>query len=117
MCGGAGICKHGRERNKCKDCGGSRICAHKQHLPPELRTLIIFKIGPYYGDAAMAVRHSRLACVAWAREIMPLLLVVRRDEAEHRRFLKREKAQQSAALGRMSRAHLKKLSLALTPRS
>ena len=86
-----------------------------EHLPPELRRLIMFKVGFHYDDAAAAVRTSRLVCVAWAREIMPLLLAVMRDEAEHRRFLKREKAQQSAALGRMSRAHGKKLALALTP--
>ena len=27
-CGGASICQHGRERNKCKECGGSGICQH-----------------------------------------------------------------------------------------
>ena len=26
-CGGSGICEHGRERRQCKDCGGSGICA------------------------------------------------------------------------------------------
>ena len=25
-CGGSSICTHGRERSKCKDCGGSSIC-------------------------------------------------------------------------------------------
>ena len=23
-CGGSGICEHGRQRSKCKECGGSR---------------------------------------------------------------------------------------------
>ena len=27
-CGGSGLCEHGRERSKCKDCGGSGICKH-----------------------------------------------------------------------------------------
>ena len=27
-CGGSGICEHGRVRSKCKDCGGSSICEH-----------------------------------------------------------------------------------------
>ena len=27
-CGGASICEHGRERSKCKECGGSQICEH-----------------------------------------------------------------------------------------
>lgn len=27
-CGGSGMCEHGRERNKCKQCGGSGICQH-----------------------------------------------------------------------------------------
>ena len=27
-CGGASICKHGRERYKCKECGGAGICEH-----------------------------------------------------------------------------------------
>ena len=27
-CGGSSICEHGRERSKCKECGGSSICEH-----------------------------------------------------------------------------------------
>ena len=27
-CGGASICEHGRERYKCKECGGASICEH-----------------------------------------------------------------------------------------
>ena len=27
-CGGASICEHGRERNRCKECGGASICEH-----------------------------------------------------------------------------------------
>ena len=27
-CGGASICEHGRVRNQCKECGGSQICNH-----------------------------------------------------------------------------------------
>ena len=27
-CGGSGICEHGRRRRLCKDCGGSGICEH-----------------------------------------------------------------------------------------
>ena len=27
-CGGAGICEHGRRRTQCKDCGGSAFCEH-----------------------------------------------------------------------------------------
>ena len=27
-CGGSGICEHGRQRRQCKDCGGSSICEH-----------------------------------------------------------------------------------------
>ena len=27
-CGGPGICEHGRERSKCKECGGASICEH-----------------------------------------------------------------------------------------
>ena len=27
-CGGVGICEHGRERNQCKECGGASICEH-----------------------------------------------------------------------------------------
>jgi len=27
-CGGSSICEHDRERSKCKDCGGSSICEH-----------------------------------------------------------------------------------------
>ena len=27
-CGGASICEHGRERYQCKECGGSGICEH-----------------------------------------------------------------------------------------
>ena len=27
-CGGSGICAHGSEKNTCKECGGSAICAH-----------------------------------------------------------------------------------------
>ena len=27
-CGGKGICKHGRARSHCKECGGSQICEH-----------------------------------------------------------------------------------------
>ena len=29
-CGGSGICEHGRVRSKCKDCGGGSICEHGQ---------------------------------------------------------------------------------------
>ena len=25
-CGGAGICEHGRQRYRCKECGGARFC-------------------------------------------------------------------------------------------
>ena len=27
-CGGASICAHGRRRSNCKECGGTSICAH-----------------------------------------------------------------------------------------
>ena len=27
-CGGSGICEHGRRRSQCKECGGSGICEH-----------------------------------------------------------------------------------------
>ena len=27
-CGGASICEHGRRRSQCKECGGSQICEH-----------------------------------------------------------------------------------------
>ena len=27
-CGGSGVCEHGRQRNTCKDCGGSSLCEH-----------------------------------------------------------------------------------------
>ena len=27
-CGGAGICQHGRRRTRCKECGGASICQH-----------------------------------------------------------------------------------------
>ena len=27
-CGGVGICEHGRERSQCKECGGSGLCKH-----------------------------------------------------------------------------------------
>ena len=27
-CGGASICEHRRERSQCKECGGSQICIH-----------------------------------------------------------------------------------------
>ena len=27
-CGGSGICEHGRRRNQCKECGGGSICEH-----------------------------------------------------------------------------------------
>jgi hypothetical protein len=29
-CGGVSICEHGRRRNTCKDCGGSGICEHNK---------------------------------------------------------------------------------------
>ena len=27
-CGGGGICEHGRQRSQCKECGGPGICEH-----------------------------------------------------------------------------------------
>ena len=27
-CGGSGLCKHGRERSRCKECGGGGLCEH-----------------------------------------------------------------------------------------
>ena len=27
-CGGSGICEHGRRRTQCKECGGGSICEH-----------------------------------------------------------------------------------------
>ena len=27
-CGGSGLCEHGRQRSKCKECGGASICEH-----------------------------------------------------------------------------------------
>ena len=27
-CGGGGICEHGRRRSRCKECGGSGVCEH-----------------------------------------------------------------------------------------
>ena len=27
-CGGASICEHGRQRYRCKECGGAEICEH-----------------------------------------------------------------------------------------
>ena len=27
-CGGSSICEHGRRKTQCKDCGGSSICEH-----------------------------------------------------------------------------------------
>ena len=36
-CGGCGICEHGRQRSQCKDCGGGGICEHgrRRHLCKE----------------------------------------------------------------------------------
>ena len=31
-CGGSGICEHGRRKSSCKECGGSAICEHGRHL-------------------------------------------------------------------------------------
>ena len=28
ICGGSGLCEHGRRRSRCKECGGSGICEH-----------------------------------------------------------------------------------------
>ena len=28
--GGSSLCKHGRQRSKCKDCGGKGICEHER---------------------------------------------------------------------------------------
>ena len=30
-CGGSAICEHGRQRNRCKECGGVSICEHGLH--------------------------------------------------------------------------------------
>ena len=30
-CGGKGICEHGHRRNTCKECGGKGICEHGRH--------------------------------------------------------------------------------------
>ena len=27
-CGGSAICEHGRQKSRCKECGGSAICEH-----------------------------------------------------------------------------------------
>ena len=27
-CGGSGICEHGRQKSHCKNCGGSQVCSH-----------------------------------------------------------------------------------------
>ena len=27
-CGGSGLCEHGRQRSRCKECGGSSLCEH-----------------------------------------------------------------------------------------
>ena len=27
-CGGKGICEHGRQRSRCKECGGGGLCEH-----------------------------------------------------------------------------------------
>ena len=29
-CGGSGICEHNRERSRCKECGGGSICEHNR---------------------------------------------------------------------------------------
>ena len=29
-CGGSSICSHGREKSKCKDCGGASVCSHER---------------------------------------------------------------------------------------
>ena len=29
-CGGSGICPHGRQRRQCKDCKGASICQHNR---------------------------------------------------------------------------------------
>jgi hypothetical protein len=30
FCGGSSICKHGKQKQKCKFCGGSAICQHRK---------------------------------------------------------------------------------------
>jgi hypothetical protein len=32
-CGGSQICEHGKQRSRCKDCGGSQICIHGKQRP------------------------------------------------------------------------------------
>lgn len=32
LCGGSSICEHGRRRDQCKPCGGSQICQHDSRL-------------------------------------------------------------------------------------
>ena len=29
-CGGSALCLHGRQRRQCKDCGGAAICPHRR---------------------------------------------------------------------------------------
>ena len=30
-CGGSSVCEHGRQRSTCKECGGSSVCEHGRH--------------------------------------------------------------------------------------
>ena len=30
-CGGSGLCEHGRQRYNCKECGGAGICEHGRY--------------------------------------------------------------------------------------
>ena len=32
-CGGSQICEHGRQRCRCKECGGASICEHGRVAP------------------------------------------------------------------------------------
>ena len=49
-CGGKGICEHGRQRSQCKECGGSSICEH----------------GRQRSDARSAVGHQSASTVVSA---------------------------------------------------
>lgn len=83
-CGGIGICEHNRRKSQCRDCGGSQICEHKRKKSTcrECGNVIKKTIDRFIRDSKAAdKRYNRLDIVNFIdRDFCKLLIEESNDK-------------------------------------
>jgi hypothetical protein len=60
-CGGASICQHGRHRSGCKECGGAGICQHGRRRSRPIAAEVVATTAAEAADGKAAANEGAAA--------------------------------------------------------